>query len=133
MKNTEDYLHLYLGCNVLINNAKLENVISTITWVNNLGECAGDMYDWKAKDCQLMLRHLTDMTATEFAKTAFYDVSDPLNQSLQSQYKNFIINRRNKVDIFYNANDIPFLLKSGFDIFGLIEDGSAIFIKPPHQ
>ena len=36
-KKIEDYLHLYLGSKVLINNAKYENRSDTLTYINELG------------------------------------------------------------------------------------------------
>lgn len=111
MKKIEDCLHYYLGQKVLINNRKLENVIDTLTYINHLGDCGGNEYEWLAKDCQLILRKLEDMTEEE--EEEYTKTVDEWNFGF----------KRNMLGA---ATSTHFLLSRGFDLFKLIESGLSI-------
>lgn len=105
----KEYIGYYIGQKVLINNRKLENVIDKISYVNEHGECGGSEYEWNAKDCQIILRPLCSITEEE--------KKDIGVQTNAGDYE---------LTVYACYDSMHYLLKKGFDIFGLIDAGLAI-------
>lgn len=135
-KKLSDYLHLYLGCEVLVKDkiitgtgdtGVVENIhIATLTTVSILGSVKqkfriliGAMSverSFNFEDDKLVLRPLSDMTEdeTNFQWNTFCNIK-LINQQVV-------------------AEEIRWLLCQHFDLFGLIESGLAIdstTLKPP--
>lgn len=122
-KKIDDYLHLYLGCKVLINNAKYENREDTLTYINNLGDCGGNEYDWLSKDCTLVLRPLFSMTETERLQLAAFERVWPFENILPKILVSHIL------QLHHSQKSIEitkWLLDRHFDLFSLIPAGLAI-------
>jgi hypothetical protein len=102
------YLKLYLGCEVLINNNVLENEIERLTYINELGDCGGNMHDWQAKDCTLILRAMGDFTEQEKKEgIEKFESTATIYSPLAAEY-------------------IKWHIEKKFDIFGLIAKKWAI-------
>ena len=77
---------------------------------------------WKSKDCKLLLRPLSDMTEDEgFALSDIMGFFTPDNfiSAIKSGSK-YVMDFRLSFEL------TQYLLKQGFDLFGLIESGLAI-------
>lgn len=103
MKNIKDYLHLYMGCQVMYDDDQgkltyylMYNILATNEW----------------HLVKPILRPLSDMTEEEMKIVTV--------SGLMSDLK-YIINR-NK----WTPERFLYLLSKGFDLFGLIEEGLAI-------
>ncbi len=125
-KQIKDYLYLYIGCNVKVvsypshkfsDDAQL---IGITPYEENVQVCYaenGDI-DWINFGCiKPVLRPLSDMTVEERREIAFKkQVLDDINMRSSTD-----------MDIFIMCGDISrYLLKQGFDLFGLISSGLAI-------
>lgn len=115
-KDIKDFLHYYLGQQVLINNGIYENKVDFLTHINDVGDCAGKEYEWLAKDCQLILRKIEEMTEEEMKEY------NKLISTLYSFAKGVDQIRQESATTHY-------LLKCGFDLFGLIDSGAALDAK----
>lgn len=125
-KQLKDYLHLYLGCECRITGySELRHILM----VNETGlsVCTGTDINgvhiwWKSKDCKLLLRPLSDMTEDEgFALSDIMGFFTPDNfiSAIKSGSK-YVMDFRLSFEL------TQYLLKQGFDLFGLIESGLAI-------
>lgn len=122
-KKIEDYLHLYLGCDVTIGNwfpkdyskKVLESVepsrkVAAIGFYYYNGETCTTSTRWELPivDIKPILRQLSDMTEEEANKSDALG-SDEINGQL-----------------VLSPEAILYLLSKHFDLFGLIESGLAI-------
>lgn len=155
-KKIEDYLHLYLGCEIENNNGVYRGTligfrqpceaIVAIDYFNKQhrkpeNKEHGEHF-FLAKAMRPILRPLSDMTdeeKTEIAKmwTWFQD-----RTVLNEEHFEYIhdSNKKMVLEAFTTANEddgarmspsayfqaFPYLLKQGFDLFNLIESGLAI-------
>lgn len=114
-KKIEAYIHLYLGCGATEGNDALVGKLSGI----HLNHCYID-YDYKIQsvsidNLKLVLRPLSDMTEEELKH---FGVSETLTkEELQQHFFDCP---------FFTPDEYVYLLKHGFDLFGLIEDGLAV-------
>ena len=124
-KKIEDYMHHYLGCEVLVSNK-----IETLVHVGLLGNDSQRFHtiqkyqsftnEWK-EDNKLILRTLSSMTQEErdIIDFEYGSGSGNLSDSLMNE-KLYQLRIEDTFEI------TRYLLSSGFDIFGLIEAGVAI-------
>jgi hypothetical protein len=141
-KNIKDYLHLYLGCEVLFDNKKwiLTRVGGNYCdLVRNRERCSVHPGDLK-----LLLRPLSDILNTEAFEVykMYFNKDFVFDYSKDTGSANFIPARvrilaKDAIRIFegrdYETGDfmkvvsmIPYLLSKHFDLFGLIDAGLAI-------
>lgn len=114
MKKIEDYLHLYLGCDIFVprQNQDLKDDIMRLT--------AAKMCGYDLSNVKPILRPLADMTEEEGAL---------MDDMAKRQRDNYIEIQNCK---FFDgirtesAEAFAFLLSKHFDLFGLIEAGLAI-------
>jgi len=119
-KDIKDYLHLYLGCEIYSRNVneiigKLEGVQGNIIHFR----VRGVWYSPKWVGYQLVLRPLSDMSEEE-KKNISFDAYKVLRKE-QSR-----IATGTERAVTWAARQTEYLLKQGFDLFGLIEAGLAI-------
>jgi hypothetical protein len=118
--NIQDYLHLYLGCDVIHKDGTTAKLVSTTT----MGECAfihNDTNQFGVSSPEefgkLILRPISDVTPEE-AEEMWYMI-EPKNvlemQGHRQTYKVALCSERTR-----------YLLSKGFDLFGLIDAGLAI-------
>jgi len=158
----KDYLHYYLGQQVLINNGIYENKIDSITHINLHGDVAENEYEWLAKDCQLILRKLEDMTEEEGGEVFQLERNRNPEKGghefdLWKEKYGFRITRfdlteqhlllGNRGELYWvvdvpkpniqPANNTPlifhYLLHRGFDLWNLIDSGQAVDVKTIKQ
>lgn len=111
METIKDYLHLYLGCNVLLcKNLEGNNVIERLT-TKMLYE-DDDMFD--ETGYKPLLRPLSSMTEEERKEVKFFV---PLNKK---HYLHLF------ADTINAAAYIKWLLSKHFDLFSLIDKGLAL-------
>lgn len=109
-KKIEDYLHLYIGADVSNNsgdNIKMEPHLLLY----------GNIEKFKSGQLKLILRPLSDMTEEEDSEVA-YMLRD--GKSITKFYSVF-----GEYE-FVNGPLVAYLLKQGFDLFGLINSGLAL-------
>lgn len=116
--NIKDYIHYYIGhpCQTDQGTGIIEGVSDTDscggTWAARIGE---DQDLYAETDCEWIkpiLRRLEDMTEQEKQQSAIHrGDGDGLNSSLPE------------------AHEFHYLLKQGFDLFGLIDAGVALDAK----
>jgi len=115
MKDIKEFLHLYLGQRVIFNDAKHENQIDTLAYMNNLGDCGGHEYEWQAKNCQPILKRLSDMSeddAIDIYKSDFDGNNSKYGEQSNRYMKNYV---------YQNLKDykvVALLLKKGYWLFG---------------
>lgn len=120
MKEIKDYLHLYLGCECKrmgeATTSKLTGVsyddTQRIWWAYFEGEESGHS---QFPDVFPILRPLTDMNDEE---------KDWFGWDTETLYHTF--NNLNHKIYYFHCDEFLYLLKQGFDLFGLIESGLAI-------
>lgn len=169
-KSFKDYAHLYLGCDVLVQNLDSDDFeteieegitngcVAKLTLVNQ-GGCQLRAYDdsenweyaieiegaylcswWSSRNVKPLLRPLSDMTNDEslFLGREIFRWTHPSNESVSFQTKDllgtnkFYVNQTNITGESWTKATI-YLLKQGFDLFGLIEAGVAIAKEPATQ
>lgn len=120
MRKIEDYLHLYLGCDVYDSwNEKTGKLVE----IKNTGKGVGVLHQtvWymKADEIKLLLRPLSDMTDDELQECGnmVYDFSD------EPELNN---HRWQDFEVLLAPEQFHWLLNKHFDLFGLIESGLAI-------
>lgn len=101
MKDIKDYLPYYLGCDYWTNNS--QGNLNAKTLPDVIDMCK------RNKGVQLHLRRLSDMTEEEKARVGYSAMI--------------------KDDIIWTPEKVHYLLKQGFDLFGLIDEGAAIDAK----
>lgn len=112
-KDIKDYIHLYLGCDVIVHNT----IRATLNLLNHdhriavvkLSEAFGQTLSVMYNEVKLPLRPLSDMTEEEKVEIFQVGESDWRQRHLEFTSEQFIK-----------------LLSKGFDLFGLIEAGLAI-------
>lgn len=130
----EDYLHLYIGC-----QGKISDGIATINNVDITGVTI-DQVNRGSFTCNPILRPLSDMTEEE--KMQLIRICHPEKEypiikyiDLDKEVLNFSskTQRMKYYRIFacgfygtWHPEEMKYLLKQGFDLFGLIESGLAI-------
>ncbi len=138
-KNIQDYLHLYYDCDCLC-----EKPDGNTGWRCNLtDEQIQENYSGRL-NIKLILRPLTDILNTEahsvyklyFEKEMALDFSgdtgsayfNPKQVRIKSEHAIRIFNGEDYEtgDFMKVLSMVPYLLKQGFDLFGLIESGLAI-------
>lgn len=144
-KKIEDYLHLYIGCEAVVDyheNKKEGVCIDAITGMDGKYLFTTNGETFLHKKVKPILRPLSDMTEeekTEIAKqwTWYEEMQIVGEQHFNIRHE---INHQmvEKALDFTNEDDgdrmsplayyqvLPYLLKHGFDLFGLIESGLAI-------
>lgn len=110
----KDVAHLYLGCEVLVwkdcSPLKFEGVSDVGFWLNS------EYYQWNSKianQAKAILRPLSDIMKEEAKYLGLDDLQTILE--FNSIYKGR-----------YTPQQFIYLLKQGFDLFGLTESGQAI-------
>jgi hypothetical protein len=142
-KNIKDYLHLYLGCEVLhefANSKQIKKLIADKSETDEEISLSAALY-CKAKP---ILRPLSDILNTEAFEVykLYFDKDFVFDYSKDTGSANFIPTRarilaKDAIRIFegrdYKTGDfmkvisiVPFLLSKHFDLFGLIDAGLAI-------
>lgn len=106
-KKIKDYLHLYLGCDAMIYNDK-SFIMDKVT------SSSLNIEDGSVTKIKPILRPLSDMTEQES-----YELCWQKNQNHMKL--NWSLN-----ESAIHPNEFLYLLKQGFDLFGLIESGLAI-------
>ncbi len=117
MKNIKDYLHLYLGCQVLCPKQ--------IGWIHSQKTATLTLYFWyhnNDKKLTPILRPLSDIKEDERM-----EIMDILGL-VYSEYIILALKDKTiyKIDLKNSFELTRFLLLKGFDLFGLIDDGLAL-------
>lgn len=127
MKKIEDYLHLYIGCQILDlyseRIGKLHGVnMGTVEPVQVLHK---SLWGLQFTEVKPILRRLSSMTKEEGVK--IFDASWPNNNRKDEDpaYKQSIV-KRYIYDNVYDPFFVKELLSYGFDLFRLIDEGLAI-------
>ena len=108
MKDIKDYLPYYLGCDYWTDNS--QGSLNAHTLPNVIDMCK------RGKNVQLHLRRLEDMTEEDCEQYNYiHSTMHSINKS-QDQIKT-------------DAEATHYLLKQGFDLFGLCDAGLAIDSK----
>ncbi len=150
MKKIENYLHLYLGCEVLVTDIdgqtfkdRVESVINDNEGkkfsIYEFGDCPFNDHEEYYQKVQPILRPLSDMTEEEargYADCYMNYITDDVPVKVvvreTGSVKISIGNEDHGASLFPAGphGDKPeafrFLLSKGFDLFGLIEAGLAI-------
>lgn len=147
MKKIEDYLHLYIGCEVLAPTKYYHNEGDGLTkglFTGIHGELGAEIQFIingyaeeepsyvELRKVKPILRRLSSMTEDEAVE--LYDFLYP-SSTAERKIKRFAITNHlddkgvyweGKIAIFDYIDWFPWLLKKGFDLFGLIDEGLAI-------
>ena len=99
-KDIKNYLHLYLGCEVMVNDLYEPNPV-IMEAINDQSIFIDSGCDYPFEDVKPILRLLPDMTEDEEKEYAAWNTTS-------------------------THESTRYLLSKGFDIFGLIEAGLAI-------
>lgn len=121
MIKIEDYLHLYIGCEVLCpeNNEKytLTGVDGNTVYLMHTEGGAETIMEY----IKLLLRPLSDMTEDEMEYMGITLKQGTMN----IQYMRYS-NKFGDYEYTPSAEAFRWMLSKGFDLFGLIESGLAI-------
>lgn len=143
MKEIKDYLHLYLGCDVLHPDGTTAKLISVGSYecgflheTNQFGSASVDNFG------KLILRKVESLTDEEIRDLIQYDKCIKEYKSFQYQFlpeQHVIIISYTVEDEFgthsnnwslnlirMNAHDFAWCIRKGIDLFGLINNGLAI-------
>lgn len=123
-KKIEDYIHLYLGCEVLTHKNKIHHLTDVCSIggdfqkYHTIGKFDSFPTDWNI-DNKLVLRPLSDIKEEE---------DQEINAEFGSRYlvENLKEGKYYAIDIHQQFDVTKRLLRMGFDLFGLIESGLAI-------
>lgn len=134
-KNIKDYLHLYIGCEVMIETngeegfkAVLKGVCEsevepgkTIAIIDNSYDEGYAFHEFFIEDAKPLLRPLSEMTVNEGREL------DNI-QRLSKKQGRLLLTNTNGWEVIQSGapEGFRFLLNRGFDLFGLIEAGLAI-------
>lgn len=127
MKKIEDYLHLYLGCEV-----KVPGAIAQLT--------AGLLADWDFlhHGIKPILRSLIDMTEEEAREYAFLYMKRlgrdvPVKVSIENDAVKVTVGNENHCAVLWpegsygqKPESLRYLLSKHFDLFNLIPEGLAL-------
>lgn len=111
-KNITDYLHFYLGCNIQFKGQEKKGKIN----IENLWQLVSVHQMTYKKIATIEAMGCVKSLAPEDIKPILRPLS-----SLEGKEKEWYGNRRE-----FDGLEFLYLLKQGFDIFGLIEQGLAI-------
>jgi len=146
--NIKDYIHYYIGCPFIYNGGPKvwdgwEGFKKGGAWYykdDNFIKMGG--HDFMLSKIQLVLRRLSDMTEEEAVKLihlrsdALIDIQDvELSEGgtgINYTHRYRIASRRFKKFCYLrdlNSSQFHYLLKQGFDLFGLIDAGLAVDAK----
>ncbi len=122
----ENYLHLYLGCDVIVSDSMGEDVYGKLisisldsVFVSPRGKKTA--IDYAITDyVKLVLRPISNMTTDEHDEYIQLDKQRP-NFGMQSYWY-----EREEWDIRLSAGKTNWLRKNGFDCDGLLKSGEAI-------
>jgi len=116
-KEIKDYLHLYLGCEVMLPDGFINKMVISSDDTHK------EISLWLAilTKCKLILRPLSDMTQEEAIEV--WRLCHPTD--IQTKAYQVIDYYRHNIN-FYESIEWLFLLSKHFDLFGLIEAGLAI-------
>lgn len=109
MKKVEDYIHLYLGCECYDTFRKVTGILTAI--FKNSVRIDNGYGQWHISTIKPILRRLETMTEEEANEL---DWRFPVEEDANIVIKNL------------NPDEFLYLLKQGFDLFNLIEEGLAI-------
>lgn len=132
-KNIEDYLHLYLGCEVVIQKSftgfgrylvKGDKVVLNTKLLMELGEDGNCTYT--PNYIKPILRNLNDMTEEEKLQLAYNHAYPHVKFSSKESALNSMYGRYGSKWFTAYQDEFLFLLSKHFDLFGLIEAGIAI-------
>lgn len=124
-KELKDYLHLYLGCELLsISTYEIVGKLEGIVGSEAHFKVNGVWYSASLSNYKPILRPLSDMTDEEYDYLAEH-ILDDIIWSPATIY-DFINILREKLSISKLAETNYYLLSKHFDLFGLIESGLAI-------
>ena len=137
MNKIEDYLHLYLGCEVIDSFTGLKGIMREVTLYSYRVE--GSEGYWTKKTAKPILRPLSSMAeeeAIELAKLSEWEPHFRDVKAERNKYNDWIVtwqgsNESREVfnatgECFYCPEQFIWLLKNGFDLFELSESGLAI-------
>ncbi len=139
-KTFKEVAHLYLGCEVVIVDGIRDNNTDTLTYMNILGDCGGNQYEWLISNCRPILYRLEDITDKDAIELVSLWSDIFLNvekKDVRYQKLNFDFNyassrrvRTEQVDFRkLNSDQFLFLLSKHYDLFNLIDNGHAIDAK----
>lgn len=124
MKDIKDYLHLYLGCNVM--TGKLGKLVSVGTDGMSIirypdGDPRGNVIF--SEHVKPILRPLSDITEEESIEvnnegSKGWQLINPTDSTKPQDLHSGVVHRQ--------AFELRYLLSKGFDLFGLIDSGLAI-------
>lgn len=123
-KKIEDYLHLYLGCD--IQYQWHEDIITTNLSARFISECVGSL---ACSNIKPLLRPLSSMTEEEYAQCAMivFQKDGIKNIKTSAILGEGIIRYGIKPDSVIGCFELTkYLLSKHFDLFNLIPDGLAI-------
>lgn len=124
-KKIEDFLHLYLGCNakVLIEKEEVTALIYCVRTSRTVTiSTIKSNFEINMKHVKPILRPLSDMTEDEEIQ-----VCNICNLMTATNIKQALMNGGHYViHVGYGFELTVYLLKQGFDLFGLIESNLAI-------
>lgn len=113
MKQLKEYLHLYLGCEIMNGIDDKIRVLKS----SNL-----DTYIYtKVGNPKILLRPLSDMTEEEKEQIGF----SAFEILRKNEFGDKVLPARN-ISAMWAAKQTAYLLSRHFDLFGLIESGLAI-------
>ena len=136
-KDIKDYLHLYLGCEVMdLYNDRVAVMNGILTMNEGIKVCVFYKTTWQlsVEEVKLILRPLSDMTEDEadiiWELTGWYDGINGCVR-IGEIIKEFFVLEDNEGEPrnsswLYLMKALPYILSRGFDLFGLIQEGLAI-------
>jgi len=119
----KDVIHFYLGCMVELNNSGSKVYNRKLIAVGGVDD---EPY------CKLRLGNADEkqfVHAVFFKENRVKPILRPLSDMIyeeESYMKNNFCYKANGITEYYTPDGFMFLLKHGFDLFGLIESGQAI-------
>lgn len=131
-KELKDYLHLYLGCNVIISESYHNGIIALLVGINHtygVVECVLESPEWyeyhtykSFNDFQVkpILRPLSDITGDELIQYGKIEFPDMKGRFDLKGLREVVMHA------YYEPETFKWLLSKNFDLFGLIEAGLAI-------
>jgi len=121
-KELKDYLHLYLGCDLVsVATGKVVGRMEGIVAGNAHFRVSGIWYSGPITNYKLALRHLSDMTEEEKRMVGF----EAYQVLRKDDFGSNVIPSK-VVGFMWAAKQTSYLLSKHFDLFGLIEAGLAI-------
>lgn len=113
MKDIKDYLHFYIGCDVLRPDGKTVLQIYGIEGSLVVHRENSELTYSRMTGCKPILRPLADMTEEEIKERGWSKLE--LNHAVSQERNRSLY-----------TNEFLYLLSRGFDLFNLISEGLAI-------